>query len=179
MKSGFSHGRIASMDTDYRLVRTGDAPLLLDFMRQVAGDTDNLATSIADIDAMDVKDEELFIAELKRAMDVFVLAIADEKVIGTCEIRMSRRLRTKHRGELAIAVRKEFWGKGVAGHLLEFAIDEAKERGVTKLNLETRIDNERAKAFFAKNGFVSEGNDSELLFIDGEYIDGERFGKII
>ena len=170
---------MSGMDTDYRLVRAGDSAALLDFMRAVSGDTDNLALSAADFGGIDERDEQFFIAEVKSSSSVLALAISDGKIIGSCEIRVSRRLRTKHRGELAIAVRKEFWGKGVAGHLLEFAIDEAKERGVTKLNLETRIDNERAKSFFTKNGFVSEGKDSELLFIDGEYIDGERFGKII
>ncbi len=167
------------MDTFYRMVRAEDAALLLDFMKTVTGDTDNLALSCSDIEALDAGDEKFFIAEIRQSPSVHVLAISDGKVVGACEIRVSRRLRTKHRGELAIAVRKEFWGKGIAGQLLDFAISEARERGVTKINLVTRSDDERSKAFFRKNGFVSEGCDKQLLYIDGEYLDGERFGKII
>ena len=55
------------MDTEYRMIRASDAPALLDFLRAVAGDTDNLAMSVADVDRMDESSEELFIAEIRRS----------------------------------------------------------------------------------------------------------------
>ncbi len=167
------------MDTDYRFLRSDDAPLLLDFLKAIASETDNLAFSFSDIESLDEADERIFIAELRKSPSVYAAAISDGKIIGTCEIRASRRLRTKHRGELAIAVRKEFWGKGVAQHLFGFAVSEARERGIKKISLSVRKDNERAIAFYKRNGFVSEGTDPMLLFIDGEYIDGEHFGLIL
>ena len=170
---------MSGMDTDYRLVRAGDSAALLDFMRAVSGDTDNLALSAADFGGIDERDEQFFIAEVKSSSSVLALAISDGKIIGSCEIRVARRLRTKHRGELAIAVRKEYWGKGIASHLLDFASEEAVDRGVTKLIVSTRIDNDRAKAFFLRHGFFDEGTDSKLLYIDGHYVDGIRLGKDI
>ena len=61
----------------------------------------------------------------------------------------------------------------------DFAVSEAKERGVKKLSLSVRKDNERAIGFYKRNGFVSEGSDPMLLYIDGEYVDGEHFGLIL
>ena len=167
------------MDTDYRMVRAADAPALLDFMKRVAGDTDNLALSVAETEDMEVHDEKLFITELRNTPSVFALAITDGVITGTCNIRIPVRVRTRHRGELAIVVRKEYWGTGIAQHLFEFAVSEAKERGVVKLQVDVRADNERAKAFYKRNGFVSEGVSPMLLCVDGEYVDGEHMGCIL
>ena len=106
------------MDTDYRFLRSEDAPLLLDFMKAIASETDNLAFSFSDIESLDETDERIFITEIRKSPSIYAAAISEGKIIGTCEIRVSRRLRTKHRGELAIAVRKEFWGTGIALTLL-------------------------------------------------------------
>lgn len=167
------------MDTEYRMIRASDAPALLDFLRAVAGDTDNLAMSVADVDRMDESSEKLFIAEIRRSQSIYAISITDGEISGTCEISIPQRLRMRHRGELAIAVRKQYWGTGIAQHLYDYAISEAKERGITKVSLSVRADNERAKAFYRRNGFVSEGMDTRLFSIDGEYVDGERFGLIL
>lgn len=167
------------MDTEYRLIRTGDAEALLDFMKAIAGDTDNLAYSVSDVEKLGDADERIFIAELRNTGSVYAISITDGRISGSCDIRISSKVRTRHRAELAIAVRKEYWGTGIAQHLLEFALSEAKERGVRKISLSVRSDNERAKAFYLRNGFVLEGPDPMLLCIDGEYIDGEHYGLLL
>ena len=50
---------------------------------------------------------------------------------------------------------------------------------ITKLGAVVLSSNTRARDFLTKHGFVLEGHDSQLMFIDGEYVDGERYGKII
>ena len=167
------------MNTDYRLVRKSDAEALAEYLKAVAGDTDNLSFSVSDASEMDRTAEALFIAELKSTPSVFAIAITDGVISGSCDIRISGRVRTKHRGDLSIAVRKEFWSTGIAQHLYEFAVSEARERGVKKIQAETRSDNERAKAFLLRNGFQSEGLSPMLLCVDGEYIDGEHFGLVL
>ena len=168
------------MDTEYRMIRGEDAALLLDFMKAVAGDTDNLAFTVPEAEALDEGSERLFITEARKSQSVFAAALTDGIISGTCEIRISTgHARTRHRGDLAIAVRKEYWGTGIAQHLLEFAISEARERGVRKISLAVRSDNARAKAFYERNGFVHEGHDPMLLFVDGFFVDGEHYGLVI
>ena len=90
-----------------------------------------------------------------------------------------RRLRIRHRGEFAVSVRKAFWGRGIGKHLAEFAIAEAKERGISILSTSVRNDNERAIDFLLRNGFEDAGPDPMLYSIDGEFIDGKRYFRKI
>ena len=71
------------------------------------------------------------------------------------------------------------WDDFISSDIVPTMRPEAKERGITKVSLSVRADNERAKAFYRRNGFVSEGMDTRLFSIDGEYVDGERFGLIL
>lgn len=168
---------ICTMNTDFRIIREDDAPALIDFMTAIGGDTDNLTFSASDFASADQEAERFAIREMRKGRSVYAIAITDGKIIGSCTIHTSGdKPRIRHRAELAIAVRKEFWGTGVAQHLLEFSLAEARDRGITKINLEVRADNERAKTFYRRNGFLPEGTDSRLFYIDGSYVDGERFG---
>ncbi|MBO8436597.1 MAG: GNAT family N-acetyltransferase [Spirochaetes bacterium] len=168
------------MDTEYRIARFSDSVSLVDFMKAVSGDTDNLAFTVSEAEKLDENGERLFVTELRKTPSVFAVAITDGIIAGTCEIRASDyHVRTKHRGELAIAVRKEYWGTGIAQRLLDFALAEAYEKGIRKVVLSVRKDNERAIAFYRKNNFFEEGCDSMLFSIDGEYVDGLRFGLVL
>ena len=168
------------MDTEYRIARSSDSASLLSFIKAVSGDTDNLSLSFSDAEKLDDNDERLFVMELRKTPSVFAVAVTDGTVVGTCEIRASdAHVRTRHRGVLGIAVRKEYWGTGIAQHLLDFALAEAYERGVRKIVLTVRKDNERAIAFYKRNGFFEEGTDSMIFSIDGEYVDGLRFGLVL
>ena len=56
------------------------------------------------------------------------------------------------------------------------AIAEAKDRMITKIGVLVRSDNKTARDFYERNGFVHEGSDSRLFYIDGKYISGEHYG---
>ena len=52
-----------------------------------------------------------------------------------------------------VFVEKEHRGKGIAKSLIEKAISDLKEKGVSKILLEVRSSNERAKALYKRAGF--------------------------
>lgn len=54
----------------------------------------------------------------------------------------------------SIAVRKEAEGKGIGRALLEGVRQALQKRGVKRILLEVRADDERAKRFYEKAGFV-------------------------
>ena len=62
---------------------------------------------------------------------------------------------------------------------MELLIKEAKDRGVTKINLKVRADNQRAKGLYKKFGFVKEGYTTRMLKIGDEYFDGEFWGLML
>lgn len=168
------------MDIDYRKIRMDDSSLLVDFIKTIASDTDNLAISGAETEALDEKSEEVFISSVKNSSAIYIIALTGGMIIGSCEIRIPTNcVRLRHRGEMAIAVRKDFWGRGIAQHLFSFALSEAKDIGIRKINLETRSDNDRMRAFCERNGFVMEGKDSMMMVVDGIFIDGVRYGLVL
>ena len=108
-----------------------------------------------------------------------VIAANDDSICGSCDIRIQNRERLRHRAEMGIAVRKEYWGTGVAQHILEEAIAEAKRRGIRIICLAVRGDNKRAIAFYKRNGFEFSGVLRMLFCIGSNYVDGEQYELLL
>lgn len=90
-----------------------DAALLLDYTKAIGGETDNLSFGAEDIH-IHVEEKAKQLAEQENSCDnVLFLAKADGIIIGDASLnRLPRRM--NHRGEFGIAVRKAWWGCGVA-----------------------------------------------------------------
>jgi ribosomal-protein-alanine N-acetyltransferase len=58
---------------------------------------------------------------------------------------------------VTLAVAADHWGEGIGTALLDGLIGEAGRRGCTELFLEVRVDNERAKRLYRRNGFEGIG----------------------
>jgi GNAT superfamily N-acetyltransferase len=54
-------------------------------------------------------------------------------------------------------VREPWWGTGLATRLLELAVTEAAARGYTAMRLYTPADHARARAFYEREGFTTDG----------------------
>ena len=76
-----------------------------------------------------------------------------------------------HRGEFGIAVRKTWWGCGVASALMKEILKFAKANGFEQLNLEVRSDNTRAIRLYEKFGFQKHCTFPAFFKISGQYID--------
>lgn len=154
------------MNIDYRILRGRDASRIAEFLQSVGGDTDFLPFSASDVSAT----EEIYFSGL-----LLCGAIADGQIAAIAEVLAPSLPRMHHAGTLFLAAGKKYWGTGIAQHLFEFAKEEAREKGVRKLQLSIADDNHRAKAFVLRNGFTSEGRDVRMLAVDGKFIDGERY----
>ncbi len=58
---------------------------------------------------------------------------------------------------LTIAVRSEYWGRGIGSALLAALTDEARRRGCAEVFLEVRADNSRAHGLYLRRGFAELG----------------------
>ena len=147
-----------------------DAALLLDYTRAIGGETDNLSFGAEDIHInVEEKAKQLAEQENSRGTVLFV-ARANGKIIGDASLnRMPRRM--NHRGEFGIAVRKAWWGCGVASTLMQEILKFAKANGFEQLNLEVRSDNTRAIRLYEKFGFQKLCTFPAFFKISGQYID--------
>lgn len=87
------------------------------------------------------------------AADMMIVCCLGGKIIGSCKISFSQRLKTRHRAEIAIALNREHWGSGIGTTLLRELIDTARERGISQLELGVMEGNERAMGLYRKMGF--------------------------
>ena len=56
-----------------------------------------------------------------------------------------------------LMIHPDFWGKGLAGGLLDWSFGEAQQRGAKEISLWTETDNKRSRALYERKGFLHTG----------------------
>jgi len=121
---------------------------------------------------VDAEKERATIAEAREKGNLMLLALLDGKLVGWLFLTRGRAEFLLHTAELGMAVIQGFRSIGIGTALMEYALGWAAERGVEKVNLGVRDDNERARALYRKFGFVDEGcRVREIKDLEGCYHD--------
>jgi L-phenylalanine/L-methionine N-acetyltransferase len=102
-----------------------------------------------------------------------IVACVDTDVVGQLSVHsFPHSPRRRHVGQLGMAVRDDWQGKGAGTALMQAAIDLAdKWLNLERLELEVYTDNEPAVRLYTKFGFVIEGTLVRFAFRDGRYAD--------
>jgi RimJ/RimL family protein N-acetyltransferase len=98
-----------------------------------------------------------------------LLALHNDQVIGWCDISSLDRPVFAHAGSLGMGVLKAYRGQGVGKALISSALQKAKEKGLTRIELTVREKNTAATALYEKMGFEKEGIHKNAVRIDGIY----------
>ncbi len=160
------------MNIEIRPACPEDAADILELSKIFGSESDNLSYG-SDGLPYTVEQEEAFLVSCQHdERQVFYVALADGKLVGTCNFSALSSPRMAHRGSIGICVRKSHWGKGVAPKMMEallhFARDTAK---VDIVSLEVRSDNLRAIKLYEKFGFEKTGVYPGFMKINGEFVD--------
>lgn len=149
-----------------------DAEHLLEFLKTVGGETDNLTFGAEGL-PISIENERDFIASSSNATSsVMYLAKKGNEIVGTAGFNGMQRERMKHRGELSVCVKRAEWGKGIGSMLIEAVIDFAKNTAHAEIiSLEVRSDNIRAIKLYEKYGFEKIGDFRGFFKINGAYVD--------
>ena len=157
------------MEIIYRTAAASDAAELLNYLKVVGSETDNLTFGSEGI-PFTVEQEEALLARMEKSPHSrFFLAIDGNRIIGNACVNGSGNPRFMHRKNLAITVLRDYWGQGVGTALMEKMIAFGRETGAELLSLEVRSDNERAKALYRKFGFTTFGTFPKYFKIGGQY----------
>ena len=161
------------MEITYRKAVPSDAAALIEYLKQIGGESDNLTFGAEGI-PFSVEQEESFIKKLSESeTDIMRVALDGEKIVGNGAINAVGRGRFAHRRELSVAVIKEYWGKGVGSGIMERLIEHAKNSGAAVVELQVLSHNERAKALYRKFGFEYFGTFKKFFRIGEEYVDAD------
>ncbi len=117
---------------------------------------------------------ELWQARLGRLNEHFhsLVACRDQRILGQLGIEVFTAARRKHVANIGMAVDESARGQGVGSALLEAAIELCHDwLAVSRIELETYVDNTAAIALFRKHGFRIEGTGVGYAFRAGGHVD--------
>jgi putative acetyltransferase len=110
----------------------------------------------------------------------FLLACAGDEVIGQLGLfALTNSPRRRHVGQIGMAVRDDWQGKGAGTALMQAAVDLAdKWLNLARLELEVYTDNEPGIRLYKKFGFVIEGTLRQFAFRDGAFVDAYAMARL-
>lgn len=102
-----------------------------------------------------------------------LVACVDDEVIGQLGLQtFPHRPRRRHVGQVGMAVRDDWQGKGAGTALMQAMVDLAdKWLNLSRLELEVYTDNEPAVHLYKKFGFIVEGTHRQFAYRDGQFVD--------
>ena len=162
------------MNIIYREAETSDAGKFLEYCKIVGAESDNLTFGEEGL-PFSISQTADYIRKISGNPDgVMILAFDEGELVGNGAVSsVSGRARFAHRKDLAITVRKDYWGKGVGTGLMKLLIDFCRKNGTEVIELQVRSDNERAIALYNKFGFEKIGTHKNFFKIGGEYFSAD------
>lgn len=106
-------------------------------------------------------------------------AVANNRVVGWCDIFPMNNPRQSHRGGLGMGLIASHRGQGLGSQLLEKTLAHAKSFGLEKVELDVYSTNTVAIALYKKFGFTEEGFTKHYRKLDGKYFDSISMAKFL
>lgn len=120
------------------------------------------------------------LAEPPEGFISLVACIEENEVVGQLGLHtFPNRPRRRHAGQIGMAVRDDWQGKGIGTALMQAAIELADRwLNLRRLELEVYTDNVPAIRLYEKFGFRIEGTLVGYAFRDGQFVDTYTMARI-
>lgn len=143
---------------------------MLVYMKTVSGQTDYLSRYPEEWDN-DKSRQEGYINFLRTSSDVLsIICFIGGQIVGNCEIKFNRGIKTRHRGVVFITVLQKYWGLGIGSAMFTELISTAKAHECEIIELDVVEGNQRAIELYKKFGFsVVASKPKALKLKDGTY----------
>lgn len=130
-----------------------DALEMMEYLKACASETNFILRYIEECTETEEQESKYLQAINDSKFNIMIVAFVDGEIAGNCQLNIHKRLKTRHRGDVAIAIKKKYWNKGIGSALFNELIKIAKENGCLQLELEFIEGNTRARALYEKMGF--------------------------
>ena len=108
-----------------------------------------------------------FLASVRAAKGVHLVALVDDAVVGWCDITPASFEGMAHVGRLGMGVKAGFRGQGIGKELLKAALNRAFRQGLDRVELEVFRSNDSAVRLYEAHGFLREGVKVGARKLDG------------
>jgi len=113
-----------------------------------------------------------FIERFEKAENsTFLLALDEDNAIGHIAAHGNNCRRNRHCATVFMAVHQAYWGQGVGRRLMQNLLQWFEQSPLSRLELTTAVDNERAFSLYQSIGFELEGTKQQDIIVDGKPID--------
>ena len=156
-----------------RSAEPADADDLLRYLKTTAAETPFLVREPDEI-TLSLRHETEFIrSKLADERELLLIALDHGRHIGNCALmRIGDCRRYAHRCGIAVALYREFCGRGIGRAMLETVLAAARSVQYTQAELEVIADNRNAIALYESLGFVRYGIlPDNIRYADGSFSD--------
>lgn len=100
-----------------------------------------------------------------------LVARRGDQVVGWCDIVPHWQPAWSHCGSVGMGLLSAFRGQGLGSRLLAGCLALAGQRGLTRIELDVRVDNAAGIRLYERLGFRREGVKARGMRVDGRYVD--------
>jgi RimJ/RimL family protein N-acetyltransferase len=173
--SEFISTEVITKDGQKMIIRkpdSSDAEKMIEYLNIVGGESDNLLFG-KDEFRLTVEQEIEHIKNMNQNTNgLMIIGCIGEKIASIAQISGEGRKRIAHNSEVAISVKKEYWGNGIGSAMMSALIHFAKETDKIKnISLGVKASNNTAMKLYEKMGFVKIGVHKNFFYIDGNFDD--------
>lgn len=108
-----------------------------------------------------------FIASLAEIGGIQKVVVADDRIVGWCDVSPLPFEGMRHVGRLGMGLLPPYRGQGLGRRLVREVLTYVFSKAVTRVELEVYALNTIAIALYEKEGFVLEGRKRQARFLDG------------
>ena len=164
-----------------RSVEPEDAPLMLQYMKIMLGETPFLLRTPEEFDYTAEEEARILSKRKDDPRCLMLVAEADGQIVACADISShGAKSRVMHRGDLGISVRKDYWRQGIGSALMERLLAFAAQCGYEQIELTVESKNQRALRLYLKYGFMVYGTRPHgMNYPDGSYDNDYLMVKMI
>ena len=164
-----------------RSVEPEDAPLMLQYMKIMLGETPFLLRTPEEFDYTPEEEARVLAGRKDDPRSLMLVVEMNGQIIASADIcSHGAKSRVMHRGELGISVRKDYWRKGIGSALMERLLAFAFQCGYEQIELTVESKNHRALRLYLKYGFMVYGTRPHgMKYPDGSYDNDYLMVKMI
>ncbi|RDU23229.1 GNAT family N-acetyltransferase [Anaerosacchariphilus polymeriproducens] len=162
-----------------RNAEVSDADDLIKYLKITTSETPFLTRESDEVVLTHEQEEHFIKRSINAERELILVATIDGKHIGNCSLMgIGSYKRYAHRGDISIALYKEFCGIGIGKKMMLKVLELAKEIGYEQVELEVITDNKAAITLYKQLGFEKYGSfPHNVKYANGKYADADWMMK--